>query len=679
MADPTEATPVPIDQQFKAAIRKRGLALRSADQPPKTMEEWLSRKAAIRAGLLQAWGGFPFEKCDLEPKLLGTLQRDGYRIEKLLFQTIPGIWMTALAYVPDRPGKLPAVLAVHGHWREAKVAPVVQARCIGLARLGFFVLAVDAFGAGERGIETGLGEYHGEMVGALLLPLGIPLSGVQVYENMRAVDYLQSRPEVNPDKLAITGASGGGNQSMYAGAYDERFAAVVPVCSVGTYQAYLGAACCMCEVVPGAMTFTEEAGILSLVAPRALMIINASQDAFQFSIGEARKSIANAQPVFELYGKGSHLRHAPFEWHHDYSQAMRETVCGFFTQHLKGEGNGEPIPEKPIQTEEFETIRCFPNGSRPADYITLPRFAAMRGRLLSEQGNAEPVVHAEHWEATKARLLNRFEQNVFGGFPAAAPAQVITQDAVNGFERYLIETEPGFPCTVWLKTGSKAPEKLTLLVDNHVGGEDTIAKPLAQSILAAGESLAIVELRASGRCAVPGDAISRAPDHNTTEWSLWTGRPLLGQWVWDLRQITSWLGTQNPHWKDQISVIGYGPASLTVLAASAFETRWKKVALIRTPVTLVSDAPYVTMRAGILAPGVLKTIGDVSRWAALTAPRRLVIAQGVTATSDEIAAGPLPAYFAFTRKVYKAVGQPDQLVIGTDSTPDVIRRSLAGP
>ena len=86
---------------------------------------------------------------------------------------------------------------------------------------------------------------------------------------MRAVDYLRTRPEVDGDQIGITGASGGGNQTMYAGAWDERLKAVVPVCSVGNYQAYLGTACCMCEVVPGALTFTEEWAVLGLIAPRA--------------------------------------------------------------------------------------------------------------------------------------------------------------------------------------------------------------------------------------------------------------------------------------------------------------------------------------------------------------------------------------------------------------------------
>src|SRR6202171_3103541 len=110
--------------------------------------------------------------------------------------------------------------------------------------------------------------YHGPLFGPPLWPAGLTLLGCQVYDNRRAVDYLLTRPEVDEDRLGITGASGGGNQTMYAGALDERFKAVVPVCSVGTYQAYLKAACCVCEVLPGGLRMAEEGDVLGLVAAR---------------------------------------------------------------------------------------------------------------------------------------------------------------------------------------------------------------------------------------------------------------------------------------------------------------------------------------------------------------------------------------------------------------------------
>ncbi|MFM8474878.1 MAG: alpha/beta hydrolase family protein, partial [Planctomycetaceae bacterium] len=296
---PAIAQDTPRDR-FLKWIHAEAARLQSepATSLPQTLEAWPAHRTLLREQLAAAWGGFPKDHAPLEPRILDVLDRPAYRIEKLTFQTFPGVWMTANAWVPKRSGRLPAVLCVHGHWQGAKQDPHVQARCAGLATLGFFVLAVDAFGAGERGIGRALGEYHGEMTAATLFPVGRPLSGIQVYENMRAVDYLISRPEVDPERLGITGASGGGNQSMYAGAWDERFKAVVPVCSVGTYRAYLGAACCMCEVVPGALTFTEESGVLALVAPRALMVISATRDAFQFSVGEAQKSVAGARSIF---------------------------------------------------------------------------------------------------------------------------------------------------------------------------------------------------------------------------------------------------------------------------------------------------------------------------------------------------------------------------------------------
>ena len=158
----------------------------------------------MRQQLATAWGGFPTEPCPLEPKKLGELPRDGYRVEKILLQTRPGVWLTANAYVPETPENTRQCWACTaiGAGRQD---PVVQARCIGLVRHGFFVLAVDAFGAGERGIGKALGEYHGEMIGATLFPIGLPLSGLQVYENMRTVDYLRTRPEVDGERIGITG------------------------------------------------------------------------------------------------------------------------------------------------------------------------------------------------------------------------------------------------------------------------------------------------------------------------------------------------------------------------------------------------------------------------------------------------------------------------------------------
>ncbi len=418
---------------FLEFVRRQAAEFRAGDKAPTTLAEWEQRRSELRRKILNAWGGFPAQPCPLEPRVLGTLQRDGYRVEKVVFQTRPGIRMTANAYVPEASGKVPAVLVVHGHWRGAKQDPVVQSRCLGLTKLGFFVLAVDAFGSGERGLDKALGEYHGEMVAATLLPVGLPLSGLQVYENQRAVDYLLTRPEVDGSRLGITGASGGGNQTMYAGAWDDRFGAVVPVCSVGNYQAYLGAACCMCEVVPGALQFTEEGNVLGLTAPRGLMVVNATRDAVQFSVAEARKSLAWAKPIFELYGRPDHLKHATFESPHDYNQAMREAMYGWMTRHLKAAGDGSPIPEPKVTPEDPETLRCFPGTSRPDDFVTIPQFAAAEARRVLQQRT--PPQNAQQWQTQRAAILQGLNACLFGGVPPAATQPALVKGCERGSGR----------------------------------------------------------------------------------------------------------------------------------------------------------------------------------------------------------------------------------------------------
>ena len=122
--------------------------------------------------------------------------------------------------------------------------------------------------------------------------------------------------------------------------------------------------------------------MLGLIAPRGLLVINATRDAHQFSVDEAKKSLAAAEPIYRLYDRGDALRHTVFESGHDYSAPMRSAVYGWMTKHLKNEGDGSPIPEPAIKTENPEDLRCYPGETRPDDFTTLPRFAAIEGRKL---------------------------------------------------------------------------------------------------------------------------------------------------------------------------------------------------------------------------------------------------------------------------------------------------------
>lgn len=652
-------------------LRDQAKKLRENDQPPKNKSDWLKRRTDLRDKMFAAMGEFPSKPCDLEPRNLGTLKRDGYTIEKLILQSRPNVWITATAYVPDVKGKVPAVLVVHGHWAWARRDPVVQARCLGLVKLGFFVLAVDAFGAGERFTNPGKGTYHGALYGSTLWPVGHTLLGMQVYDNRRAVDYILSRPEVN-GKLGITGASGGGNQSMYAGSLDDRFNAVVPVCSVGNYQAYLKAACCVCEVLPGALTFTEEGDVLGLVAPRALMIMNAAKDAIQFSPAEAKMSVERVQAIYKLHDVEPKFKHQIFDSTHDYNQPMREAMYGWMTLHLKGEGKGEAIPEPKHTIEKVEDLACFadPN-DRPKGFLFPPTFAHAVGKELIAKADKLAPDHPEMWEATAMMMREELKKVLsireitadftqFGDFN-------FKEDGIHWIEYYF--TGKPEDQLVRVMTGRKVdckPKRACILL--HAQGIDSAIKhPIAMTLVHRGIRVVAPDLRGTGWKKVKNDSAAGASDHNSSEHSQWIGRPLLGQWASEFGALLGWLEADEDLTEKPL-VIGVQNGSLTALSgASQFQSKIGSLAIIDPPVSYLTDTPYApTTPMGILAPGILK-VGDIPHLAALIAPRRLIIAGGTTMNGKKLNEKELKEAFAFTTQVYKATKAIEKLTITNEA------------
>ena len=577
--------------------------------------------------------------------------------------------MTANAYVPDRPGKLPAVLAVHGHWAGAKQDPVVQARNIGLAKLGFFVLAVDAFGAGERGVGKALGEYHGAMIAATLLPVGTPLSGLQVYENMRAVDYLLTRPEVDGQRIGITGASGGGNQSMYSGAWDERLAASVPVCSVSNYRAYLGVACCLCEVVPGVLRFTEQGNVLGLVAPRALMVINGSLDVIQFSPPEAAKSSARARAIYDLFGGSPALRHEVFPLPHDYSRTMREAMYGWMTKYLKREGDGAPIPDPEMTLEEPENLRCFPGDSRPEGFLTIPKFAAREARrILDSQATT-----ASGFRTRKQALLDSLEQKVFGGLPPRDPVRLLP----SGPDTISFESEPGIDLNASRYEGEPGSPRLVLVL-NLDKTEENAPGELIDTLLLAGWTVVVPELRAAARLAIPNDAAYDAPDHKSAEWAMAIGRPLLAQWTHDVRRTLDALEASRGSLPAEVAIIGRGPSGVVALCSAALDPRITRAVTMNSLASYVTDVPYVSQRLGIMAPSILRDVGDIPRIAALIAPRPLVVAGGVSGDGRALELSGLKRNYEFTREVFASDNAENNFLCLAPASEAEVVASLTG-
>jgi dienelactone hydrolase len=648
-----------------------------AGMMPSTVKAWDERLTRVRVRLQRSFGRAPEVTCALEPDVMGTLVREGYAIERLTFQSRPGVRVTANLYRPEPvSARYPGVLSVHGHWAWARMDPHVQPRCIGLAKLGYVVLCVDAFGAGERAIEPGPGTYHGALVGASLWPVGTPLLGLQAYDNRRAVDYLASRPDVDPTRLAITGASGGGNQTLYAGATDERLGAVIPVCGIGTYDAYLATACCVCEVNVSGAAYTTTGDLLAMVAPRALLVVSATRDAFQFSVGESAKSVAYARGRFASLGAEAKLRHVSIESGHDYNRAMRQAMYGWVEKWLRGRGDGQPIPEPEIKTEEVAAIRCFADGqSRPKTIVTIPEFAWREGQARLEKLPRAPD-HIERWLADSERMRAALRDEILGGFPSRTPLMVRKSGPPQKL-RVSFTSESDIRLQGTVEVGARPNKGTALLISDEPeaatdggqkSGKRAETNKLKEPWHAAGFSTVELSCRALPTVA----PIAGATDHTVAEWGLWVGRPLLGQWVWD---IIRWLDCldqlrleptkagEGP-WAPArpFVLIGLSTMSLPALLAAALDARVAAVHCTGGLVSFVGNTtkPWIEVPMGLLAPNILDVV-DVSHLAALVAPRplaftRAIEPEGGLATPDRTARA-----FAFARSVYQLIGAADRI------------------
>jgi hypothetical protein len=185
---------------------------------------WQARRAEVRRLVLADLGLDPLpHRVPLDARVVATKEYDDYRLERVWFQTLPEVWASGWLYLPKAAvpaGRFPAVLSPHGHWQEGARAPVVQTRCIGLAKRGYVAFAVDS-------------------VHVTHWPTGLCSVGMMTWNNIRAIDYLETRPEVAKTRIGCTGESGGGQQTMYLMAVDDRVQAAVPVVLISYFERIL--------------------------------------------------------------------------------------------------------------------------------------------------------------------------------------------------------------------------------------------------------------------------------------------------------------------------------------------------------------------------------------------------------------------------------------------------------
>ncbi len=517
---------------------------------PTSREEFDRRRTAQRTELMRSLGLNPLPpRTPLNAKVTGILQRQGYRIEKIVFESRPNFPVTAHLYIPDGTAgrKLPIIVNPHGHWEWKKQEPTVQSRLIGQVLHGYLAFIIDSPGfsfEGDNRIERRFAGTHDD----LRLVLGSQnATSVYVWDLMRALDYLSTRPEANMGRIGLTGASGGGLATMWAFAAEPRFTCAASVVYASSMEVNPNNGC-LCNHVPGSIQIGDRADVFGLRAPAPVLIIGAEEDR-EFPATGMRLSGEKLRRLWGLFGKSDDAWLRMFPGGHDYSRPMRETALGFFDKYLRGIGDGSPVPEPAITTETPDSPELYVLPDPPKDALT------MRG--IAQAMFVKPQVGAS--------LTNWIQLN--GGLPEAAPVDVKTVDQSNGKRRLTFTSESGLmvPAVLWR---AKGEERAVVVLVSENGKA------------VAAEELGVERLRESGiSClAIDPRGLGELKGLDLRLATYLGQAPAFGMGIDIARAVAAFM----PAGK-KVAVVGRGPAAgVAALAAALLEPRIGFVAGLAT-------------------------------------------------------------------------------------------------
>jgi len=632
----------------ESKLRQEAILRFALLQLPHTENEWDKYKTSLKNEIIKKTGALVHQDLPLNLIETGSLRMKGYTVKNIAFQTRPGIYATANLYVPDGDGKFPAVIVMMGHSLEGRLYDKYQAVGITLALNGYVSLCIDPWGSGERTTIHGVFEDHGDEnnLGFALMDIGESLIGMLITDNIRGVDLLCSLPYVDTSKIGATGASGGGNQTMWLSAMDERIKAAVPVVSAGTFEAYIMRTPCICEVLVDGLTFTEESAVLALVAPRAIKMCNHFKDDLAaFHPREMLRSYNDAKSVFELAGAGNNIAYQTFDLTHGYWPEDRETMLGWFNLYLKGIGNGNPVKEISFNTLPIDQLMVYAKGKRDPRVVTTEEYCKQRGNELKKV-----FLHTNSFDTTAKRNELRKILRV-NEEPVLKKVHEYTQ--ANGWRRFALETDDKLiPVVVYAPKNSKQ-----FVILSNMDEKENISANLIDSVIKKGSGLAVVDLSGTGETSsvtlCSHDTIGRL--RTLTKSSLWLGKTVIGEWVKELEVVTQFI--RKEYKETKLSLIGNKEAGLAVLFLAALKQNIEDVTLQSAPVSYLFDnrKSVEYFSTAIHLPGLLSW-GDVSLVAALSG-RNVTFINPVSMSGQKLGDDKLREYKAEFDHVKKTCGK----------------------
>ena len=614
----------------------------------------LNTAAAIRD--YQGWarrtfrrlaGALP-ERTPLNPRTTGAFERERYRVEKIVYESRPGLFVTANLYLPKTGAPpYPGVLFQMGHSNNGKGYALYQRCCQGLVQLGYVVLAFDPIGQGERtyyprpgGWLTSLRSPTEEhtVPGRQMLLVGETATGAMLWDAMRSLDLLAAHPQVDAQRLASTGQSGGGTLTMILAAMDERLAAAAV--SSGNTENFAVAP----FLAPGSSDDAEQdlvgSGPLAFdrwdmlwpIAPKPLLIAVSAHDYFgTYSPAyerSGREEYGKLSRAYATLGAAGRLEYFESPLPHALSRPMRMAVYHWFERFLKN-STGPIDDEPPTSPETDETLWCGPTGNAVRDFGGATPFALTRARAAG--------IHTPQGAGDLRALLGMDP-------PSAAPrleVRATTQYRNCTVQAVEANSAKQVWAPAWLFLPKREWTRLLLLVEPNGRNGEWHEDELYDRLAGAGIAVCAIDVRGVGDMEpqyAPG-AAGYARSHQTEEnygWaSLILGHSLLGQRTTDIVGMAGALALAYP--RASIALAARDKMTVPALCAAALEARIVKLYLARHLVSWrsVVETEKYTCPLASLAPDALR-VTDLPEIARSIAPRPVIVAGAIDAAGRAV-------------------------------------------
>ena len=572
----------------------------------RTKSDWQKRQQFVKDKLKEIIGPFP-KKEALNPEITGIIQKEGYRIEKVIYESVPGFYETGCLYIPDNlKGKAPAILNVFGHDQASFREEYYQVIITNLVKKGMIVFAIDPLGQGEhvqyydpeiKFSAIGYSVIEHEYMGNVSFLSGVSSAKYFIWDGIRAIDYLLTRKEVDPERLGATGFSGGGTVSAYLGAFDERLKVVVPCSWPLTFQTQLetkgiqDAENTLIHGLTNGITFED---LIEVRSPKPTLMAFTTRDenmAFQ----GARDALWEAKKVYTAFGSENNLQLVEDDAKHALTPKIRLAIYAFFQKHFNIPGN--PAEEK-TDLPTAKELTVTPTGQVAT---------SKGGKMIFDLNKTESEKLIKNLEQSRKNMVShlkkvKIEAKQISGYMIPSTDKdgpfingryqrsgyTVQLDAIAGeSEEYAIpillfkpDDNLKHPAIIYLHSKGK-------ITDAEPGGE--IEKLVKNGyIVAAADVLGVGEIK---NTATRGDAEGYT--------AVLIGRSMVGIQAGDIVRVVNYLKRQSNVDPLKIGAIAYNEMCLPLVHAAAFDISINNIALIGSLISYQSIAMNKFHKIGI--------------------------------------------------------------------------------